>query len=49
MRKMARPSRVDKRRCSLATDAHVSGTTPVRPTVPGATTTPTSGPETQAR
>ena len=48
-RKMARPSRVDKRRCSLATEAHVSGTSPARPTVPGATTTPTSGPATQAR
>ena len=48
-RKTARPSRVDRRRCSLATEAHVSGTSPARPTVPGATTTPTSGPATQAR
>ena len=49
IRKTARPSRVDKRRCSLATEAHVSGTSPARPTLPGATTTPTSGPATQAR
>ena len=48
-RKTARPSRVEKRRCSLATEAHVSGTSPARPTAPGATTTPTSGPATQAR
>lgn len=48
-RKTARPPRVDKRRCSLATEAHVSGTSPARPTDPGATTTPTSGPATQAR
>ena len=48
-RKTARPSRVDRRRCSLATEAHVSGTSPARPTVPGATTTPTSGPATQAK
>ena len=47
--KTARPSRVEKRRCSLATEAHVSGTSPARPTAPGATTTPTSGPATQAR
>lgn len=48
-RKTARPSLVEKWRCFLATEAHVSGTTPARPTVPGATTTPTSGPATQAR
>ena len=48
-RRTARPSRVENRRCSRATDAHVSGRSPARPTVPGASTTPTSGPATQAR
>lgn len=48
-RRTARPPRVENRRCSRATDAHVSGTSPARPTVPGASTTPTSGPATQAR
>ena len=40
----ARPSRVVKTACVRATLAHDRGISPARPTVPGAITTPTSGP-----
>jgi len=45
----ARPPFVEKRTCSRATLAHDRGTSPARPTVPGASTRPTSGPAVHAR
>ena len=47
--RIARPPFVEKRACSRATLAHDRGTSPARPTVPGASTRPTSGPSTHAR
>ena len=49
VRRRARPSRVEKSACSRATLAHDRGTSPARPTTPGARTSPTSGPSTHAR
>ena len=49
VRRRARPPRVEKSACSRATLAHDRGTSPVRPTTPGARTSPTSGPSTHAR
>lgn len=45
----ARPPFVEKSACSRATLAHDRGTSPARPTVPGASTRPTSGPAVHAR
>ncbi len=47
--RIARPPFVEKSACSRATLAHDRGTSPARPTVPGASTRPTSGPSTHAR
>ena len=47
--RMARPPFVEKSACSRATLAHDRGISPARPTVPGASTRPTSGPAVHAR
>lgn len=49
VRRHALPPRVEKTACSRATLAHDRGTSPARPTAPGARTRPTSGPSTHAR
>lgn len=49
VRRCALPARVENVACSRAMLEHAKGTCPARPTVPGAMTSPTSGPSTHAR